>query len=502
VSSNEDRKKMRKEFYESVEELNLSLISLLQDADSRILKDYCSQYFDSFVYSNLVLNFFRNLNQKTVKDGNLPKGKIKKLRKYYADTIAETEFVLSKTIANKKINENYYNKFKLSIKKNFPAFIVIIKEMEKTIDIKYLKEYVSNKKREIQKIKTPKRDYESNISTNILEAYVKNGRLPLLKKDTRDIARIFKKSFNDSVSYGIKILEKNSIKTAAAMKRDTSKFEKDIYKEWKEPLDLLALLVNFSAEIGEKEMLRISKDKNTSSKLKNMLLINIHARVTHVSNEILSLLRSGYPDGAYARWRTLYELTAIFLVLQSNDESLSKRYLDHSIVKTFKVANDFRTYHSRLHRSPFSRRDNAAIEDKYNKLKNTHGKEFKNDYGWIPKEILNDCSFKSLTKIVGIDHYLPFYNLSLDSAHGGPRGFHRMGLTEWRQKKVLLYGPSIYGLADPIQDTAYCLTLVNATLLLNESDFHNVWSMHLLKFFDKIGIKAVSIQERLERQMR
>jgi hypothetical protein len=104
---------------------------------------------------------------------------------------------------------------------------------------------------------------------------------------------------------------------------------------------------------------------------------------------------------------------------------------------------------------------------------------------------------------VGIDHYLPFYDSSSDAVHGGAQGFYRMGLPTGSQDNVLLAGASDYGLADPIQNTAYCLKLLDVVFLFINPTLTNILSMKLLtKFFDNIGELAVKIHKEMEQEIR
>ena len=89
---------------------------------------------------------------------------------------------------------------------------------------------------------------------------------------------------------------------------------KKIYELWKEPLDLLECLIRISFESIEKHVNKLSKDKKENN-FKLTALVNAHARALQISNEILVLLKAGYPDGANARWRSLYELAVISFFL-------------------------------------------------------------------------------------------------------------------------------------------------------------------------------------------
>lgn len=59
-------------------------------------------------------------------------------------------------------------------------------------------------------------------------------------------------------------------------------------------------------------------------------LTNIHGRACQVYEEILCLVENGFADGAFARWRTLYELGIIGDFIRSNGEVVAKAYLDQA----------------------------------------------------------------------------------------------------------------------------------------------------------------------------
>lgn len=72
-----------------------------------------------------------------------------------------------------------------------------------------------------------------------------------------------------------------------------------------------AAVIKISLEAGEKKKTKLKNVVNDENFFKHDALIQMHARALQISNEILVLLKSGYADGAYSRWRTLHELTVL-----------------------------------------------------------------------------------------------------------------------------------------------------------------------------------------------
>ena len=54
----------------------------------------------------------------------------------------------------------------------------------------------------------------------------------------------------------------------------------------------------------------------------------IHGRAMQMYLEIICLIKNGFADGAYARWRSLYELAIISAFIKKYGESVAKSYLD------------------------------------------------------------------------------------------------------------------------------------------------------------------------------
>lgn len=61
---------------------------------------------------------------------------------------------------------------------------------------------------------------------------------------------------------------------------------------------------------------------------KYLVLKNIHGRALQIYKEILCLNQNGFADGAFARWRSLYELSVVACFINKYGESIAKAYVD------------------------------------------------------------------------------------------------------------------------------------------------------------------------------
>lgn len=64
-----------------------------------------------------------------------------------------------------------------------------------------------------------------------------------------------------------------------------------------------------------------------------LALQHIHGRACQEFLEILTLMKEGFADGAYARWRSMYELCCIADFIKEHGELIAKQYYDHSEIE-------------------------------------------------------------------------------------------------------------------------------------------------------------------------
>lgn len=90
-----------------------------------------------------------------------------------------------------------------------------------------------------------------------------------------------------------------------------AEFEQGINNRWGKPLELLERFIIWSNETGqsinEEHRFEAAQDQDFVFDA----LVRLHARATQVAMEIHYLLTAGFADGAFARWRSLYELSII-----------------------------------------------------------------------------------------------------------------------------------------------------------------------------------------------
>ena len=487
-----------------MDELFSSFVEMLNKYDkSEILQDYFFDLFESFFYATIIDNFFRNLTPENLKEYGLSTDMHETIKNEYKDIQKDLDSIIHVKYEQefKKIDLDYYNNFKARLESDYPKILNLIAKIEKENEIDLSEVYLKEKKEEIKKSGLKDLDINSKILTTIMAVYIKkNNKFPLDKDMHKLKDGLANKLIPDIAQIYFKSLKSLSKEMLSEQKQDRKEFESILYKDWEEPLDLLECLIRVSWETVDKHRKNVIQ-QGFREDVKFNALIRIHARALKTTNEILTLLKAGYPDGANARWRNLHELAVISMFLSDNDNIISQRYLEHEIIMRYKETLNYQEHCEELGYAPCEEKFLDKIKEKKESLCNKYGKDYYKDWGWIPKSKVSNQSFTDLEKHIGLDRLHPFYKLSSAHIHGSSRGFYTLGLRDDFQNKILSIGASNYGLADPIQNTTISLMHVTNCLLTFKPDFESLTIMKINEYFIKeIGLKAVKVQKGIEKR--
>lgn len=241
---------------------------------------------------------------------------------------------------------------------------------------------------------------------------------------------------------------------------------------WRDGFDkseMLYLMILEMSDHYQAYYLDLSDKTRNALKNRYYVLRKLHGRACQQFREILWLLRGGFADGAYARWRSLFELSVIAEFISQNDEQVAKAFVDS--VKTNEVK----------------------------------------DYGWAK----NAQCFASLKPKASVtfemirgqcttitEDWKKAYKESCQVVHASPLGtLGRMGSPN--ENRVISTGSSDYGLAPPAVNSA--ISLMHVTLfyfgLLSQMDSRAMirtiqkWLDNLIDCYTSINSRSFSLEE-------
>ena len=278
-------------------------------------------------------------------------------------------------------------------------------------------------------------------------------------------------------------------------------FEERLEVIWRRPIDLLDLFIQLSTEAGASFNSTFREGAVSSGDTVFEALTRLHGRACQVASEILTLLRSGFADGAHARWRTLHEIAIVAYLVSDHGQDLAERYLLHETVQQYKLACQYQSHHQSLNLEPLLQEEFDELKERRDQLVERFGTPFGNEYGWAAS-VIHNPNMAILEEKADLDHWRPYYRMASHNVHPNAHGaYSRLGLAS-HQDSVILAGPSNEGLAEPGNSASISLLQVTITLLLGTESHVDLPGMrpnldcivvaHILQSLAKRGRRSIS----------
>ncbi|WP_421787164.1 DUF5677 domain-containing protein [Hyphobacterium sp.] len=269
---------------------------------------------------------------------------------------------------------------------------------------------------------------------------------------------------------------------------------------WGDALNHLDMMICLGEELVLEAFEKARKSRAKRNLHKREVQQKLVVRALNVSQEIVSLLWAGFPDGASARWRTLHEITVVANLIDDSDNELSRRYLAHDVVEAKRALDVYCQSHEKMgYRAP-TKRDQKNVENAYMAVLDEFGSDFGAEYGWASKALgIKRPRFTDLENAVDQGFRRPFYKQASISVHAGAGGImSTLGLLEKDGRIVL--GPSVIGFETVGADTAISLSQVLLGLLPKRTNLDSLILMNTLatlsqncqKQFEKASKKVAS----------
>jgi hypothetical protein len=228
------------------------------------------------------------------------------------------------------------------------------------------------------------------------------------------------------------------------------------------------MLVTISRDIGGEFNAKLAAATEQQDRLRNGVLLRLHARATQVTTEIVVLLENGFADGALARWRTLHEIEVVATLIAEHGDALAERYVAHEVIEEAKMTRLAKETAEELGYKPPSKRELDRDEANVKAAVEKYGVGFDRDYGWAIGQVSPSNSFTDLAKAANRSRLRAHYKLASNNVHAGIRGIsHQLGSMG---TQTLLAGASNAGLDEAGQNAAISLSVVNQLLVVDTRD--------------------------------
>jgi len=280
------------------------------------------------------------------------------------------------------------------------------------------------------------------------------------------------------------------------------KYEDDEFKcrlelRWYKAFDLLEILIGSSLEI-----IQDIHDEETDDNISMFkILKRLHARSIRVAKEVLILMRNGYADGALARWRSLFEICATVLFIDKYGKRVAKMYEEYQSIETYNEMIEYQKRCEGLNFKPINDKDIYSISTKKDELESKYSKRYCQTYGWTCEVFLaGQLSFARIVEDIGFELWKPYYKMSCNSVHAGPKSlFYNIGLAD--RQDILLVGPTNIGFVDPAQLTSISLTQITTVLIKYASNYERLLVNNVLNILTtRLTDEFIRIQNEINEE--
>lgn len=288
-------------------------------------------------------------------------------------------------------------------------------------------------------------------------------------------------------------IEKDLISRAPKMlrqsRRDASKFESRNFSRWRPAFDLIETLWVCCEEIGRNFNQCFRPEAIANQDFVFEAITAIHAKSLLVLSEMICLMKGGFADAALTRWRTLYELNVVAILIAQEGQDLALRYIAHADVqaaKDIEPEEQSRDEEAEI----LLRRANYAISQ--------FGEDLQKHYGWACVLVgKKQPTFKDLETISGKADGSNIYRQASRHVHSNHRTYDEMlGLSE-SDEMLLLVGPSNSGMTGPLILGAYTMMEITSIYLLSKPNYDRLIYSRVLS---KIAHRLPKVANRLEKQ--
>ena len=310
--------------------------------------------------------------------------------------------------------------------------------------------------------------------------------------DKRCNIDFFQKCADSAAESILQSLEKDWPEQKLREDSELSGFRKRIEMIWGRPIDHFRIMLTKSRELFMDQEKSLRKSKSKRGLYLREALLGIHARALRTATAVLVLLENGLADDAYARWRTLYELSVVAAFLSEHGEKAAEKYLMHEAVTLKKRLDNALSWGDKT----IPKRQQSEIEGNYKAVISKYGNQFKKDYGWAVGFIGNEYpKFVDLEKSVKGKMIAPPYKESSLQVHGGRAGLVGLGSSD----ELTAIGHSNLGLEIPLMHSSLCLMQVTI-IHLYHSPARDLVVFSFLKALDrKIHKQCKKVAKKLAR---
>jgi len=285
----------------------------------------------------------------------------------------------------------------------------------------------------------------------------------------------------------------------------------DIYKRWGSAFDAFYVAAYSIAEAADVFVSRHAETAERSGDDVFEVLVGLHERGRRIAWEIHHLFTGGFPLGALARARTLYELAVVGTVIGEygrlpQHRDLARRYLDHRVIAVERHAREYQRTAEHRGYAPYEAAYLQALATQRDAVIALYGKEFKEANGWAAclTTTGHAAKFDYLEQLAATTHLRSDYQWMCSEVHAGSIGLI-LNTPEVDSQLGPLIGPTDSGFGEPGEMALTSLMSLTWALFISgnpnqgQLEVTDYFSLRVLALLGaRFGVLADNCEPRIE----
>lgn len=240
-------------------------------------------------------------------------------------------------------------------------------------------------------------------------------------------------------------------------------------ERWGRGFDLLRIFRHINLEAGQLFQEEFLQYEHFRREPLLGVLLRLHAHACRIFGEIITLLDAGYPDGAFARWRSLHEIAVTGIVLRENGAAAAEDYRLYGVVQAVAGMNSFQETAVEMGREEYSAEELKAASELSTRILSARGDDFRSRNGWA-RRYIGSSKFENLQRAAGLEKWRADYKFASRDIHTDYREMGSLLAMAEAKTDLLVCGQSNSGIVEPAHSAAITLLRVTTTLVLTHSE--------------------------------
>ena len=317
-----------------------------------------------------------------------------------------------------------------------------------------------------------------------------------LEEAEAKVRETFKLLYDEFKESSIQTYRELAPRALADIRDENAQFEKRNLARWKPAFDHLEMMWHVASEIGELHGKEVQSRNEHDNDEVMAALAHIFPKALLIIQEIICLLKGGYPDGALTKWRSLHELSITAMYIRKRGQRAAVAYLVSFHFSALRSALQINEYSARTGIERFTDQEIADMKDRCTQAEILLGRTIPKlrDGEWPRIAGLND--FFAIERDVKMDHWRPWYRWASSAIHASHRPADKMLGLKDAKSSANLVGSSNSGFVDPFQLTAITLSHVFTTYLRHSVNMDRmVHTAVMLDFGKEMATIAISAEQ-------